>query len=138
MDVVALIGRIVFALLFLAAGFGHLTQTAAMAEVAKARGFPAARLGVQVTGVYIVLAALLIMFGVWVDVAALALVLFLLVTAFGIHRFWQETDAGAKAGEQVHFLKDLALAGAALVLFVLYSGDGAGLVLVGPLLNLGG
>ena len=59
-------------------------------------------------------------------------------TAFIMHGFWAETDPGAKSMEQTQFLKDLALAGAALVMFAAfaYLGDDLGLVLVGPLFTL--
>jgi hypothetical protein len=55
-----------------------------------------------------------------------------------MHGFWAETDPGAKVMEQTQFLKDLSLAGAALVMFAVfaYLGDELGLVLVGPLFTL--
>ncbi|NKE56660.1 DoxX family membrane protein [Lentzea sp. PSKA42] len=135
MDVVALIGRILFALLFLGSAFGHFTQTEAMAGYAGSKGVPAAKLAVLAGGVVLLLGGLMILLGVWADLGALLLALFLLPTAVLMHGFWKETDAQAKQMEMVQFQKDVGLAGAALLLFALYAGYGAGLglTITGPL-----
>jgi uncharacterized membrane protein YphA (DoxX/SURF4 family) len=134
-DVVALIGRILFVLLFLGSGYGHLTQTEAMAGYAASRGVPAAKLATQVTGVMLIAGALLVLLGVWADLGALLLVVFLIPTAFLMHGFWKETDPQAKQLEMIQFQKDLALGGAALLMFALFVklGDGLGLTITGPL-----
>ena len=44
------------------------------------------------------------------------LVIFLLPTAFLMHPFWKESDPAVKQNEMAHFLKVLALAGAALLI----------------------
>ncbi|QZN84870.1 DoxX family protein [Cellulomonas sp. C5510] len=138
MEVLVLIGRVVFALLFLGSGFGHLTQRQMMAGYATGKGVPAANLMVPLTGLQLLAGAPMVALGIWPDVGALLLVTFLVPTAFIMHGFWAETDPGAKAMEQTQFLKDLALAGAALVMFAVfaYLGDDLGLVLVGPLFSL--
>jgi hypothetical protein len=41
-----------------------------------------------------------------------------------MHTFWKETDPTAKMNESIAFFKDLALAGAALILFAMI-GSGA-------------
>jgi uncharacterized membrane protein YphA (DoxX/SURF4 family) len=135
MDVVALIGRILFAALFLGSAFGHFTQSEAMAGYAGARGVPAAKLAVLASGALILVGGLMVLLGIWMDLGALLLVLFLLPTAVLMHGFWKETDAQAKQLEMISFQKDVALAGAALVIFALYSGYGEnlGITVTGPL-----
>lgn len=134
MDVIALIARILFTAIFIGAGIGHLTATQAMSGYAASKKLPRPTLMVQVSGVYVLLASAMLILGIWPDLAALALVPFLLVTAFVFHDFWSQTDAEAKQNEQLQFLKDLSLAGGALALFVLYASDPhPGLSLVGPL-----
>jgi putative oxidoreductase len=135
MDVVALIGRILFAALFLASGVGHLTQSEAMAGYAKARGVPQAKLAVLGSGVLIIIGGLLVLLGIWMDLGALLLVIFLIPTAFLMHAFWKETDPMAKQTELVSFNKDIALGGAALLILGLYSGYGAdlGITITDPL-----
>lgn len=138
MDVLVLIGRILFAGLFLMSGFGHLTQTAAMAGYAESRGVPAARLAVLGSGVLLVLGGLSVLLGVWADLGAFLLFVFLLPTAVLMHSFWKETEPQAQQMERVQFLKDMALAGAALMLLVLIAraGDDLGLTITGPAFNL--
>ncbi len=79
-----------------------------------------------------------ILLGLWADLGALALVVFLVPTALLMHGFWKETDATAKQMETIQFFKDLGLAGAALMLFgfFAYVGDDLGLTLTGPLFDL--
>lgn len=135
MDVVALIGRILFAALFLGGGFAHLTQAEAMSGYAASRGVPQAKLATLVSGVLIIVGGLLVLLGLWLDLGALLLVVFLVPTAFLMHGFWKETDAQAKQMEMAQFQKDLGLAGAALLILGLYAGYGAdlGITITGPL-----
>lgn len=136
MDVVLLIGRVLFAALFLGSAVGHLTQTAAMAGYAASRGVPMARPATLITGVLILLGGLSVLLGVWGDLGALLLLVFLLPTAFLMHGFWRETDPTAKQTEMVQFNKDVALAGAALAFFWVFSQD-PGLTITGPLFSMG-
>jgi uncharacterized membrane protein YphA (DoxX/SURF4 family) len=134
MDVLVLIGRIMFSLVFIGSALGHLTLTDAMAAFAESRGVPSARPSVQGSGVVILVGGLMVLLGVWADLGALLLFAFLIVTAFMMHAFWRE-EGEARAQSQVQFLKDIALAGAALALFafIVDAGEDLGLTLTGPL-----
>lgn len=132
MEIVALIGRILFALIFLASGFAHLSQPA-MVEYATSKKVPAARLAVLGSGVWILVGALMVLLGVWGDLGALLLAAFLLSTAVVMHNFWTVTDPQEKQLEMVQFMKDTGLAGAALLIFVLYSTTDVGLTITDPL-----
>ena len=137
MDVLVLIGRILFAVLFLSSAFGHFAQSTPMAGYAQAKGVPAAKPAVLVSGVLLALSGLMVLLGIWADLGALLLVIFLVPTAVLMHAFWKESDGQAKQLEMVSFLKDLALAGAALTLFAFFAGvPDLGLTITGPLFNL--
>ena len=137
MDVLVLIGRILFAALFLGSAVGHFTQTAAMAGYAQMKGVPQARLAVLGGGVLLALGGLMVLLGVWADLGALLLVIFLVPTAILMHGFWKETDPQARQMEMVQFQKDLALAGASLMLFAFFAHvDDLGLTITGPLFHL--
>ncbi|UGT60833.1 DoxX family protein [Nocardia asteroides] len=137
MDVVVLIGRILFALLFLGSAAGHLTQADGMAGYAASRGIPAPKLAVIGSGVLILVGALSVLLGVWADLGSLLLVLFLLPTAVLMHPFWKETDAETKQMELIGFNKDVALGGAALALFAFFAHTPElGLTITGPLFHL--
>lgn len=134
MDVVFLIARILFCFLFLSSAVGHLTKTDAMAGYTRSRGVPAAQQAVLVSGLLILVGALLVLLGVWGDLGALLLVVFLAPTAVLMHGFWRETEPMAKQMETVQFNKDTALAGAALAFFVVFHA-GIGLTITGPLFS---
>lgn len=134
MDFVILIGRILFLLLFFYSAVGHLTQTAGMTAYAQSKGVPAPKAAVVLSGIVLIIGGLSILLGVWPDLGALVLTIFLVLTAFMMHGFWQESDAQTKQTEILQFLKDLSLAGASLALFGLFAvlGEDLGLVMVQP------
>ena len=132
MDVVFLIARILFCFLFLSSAVGHLTKTDAMAGYTRSRGVPWAQQAVLVSGLIILIGALMVLLGIWGDLGSLLLVVFLVPTAVLMHGFWKETEPMAKQMETVQFNKDIALAGAALAFFVVFRTD-LGLAITGPL-----
>ena len=121
MDVIVLIGRILFCFLFLSSGYAHFAQRKGMSQYAAARGVPMAMPAVLAGGVLLVAGGLMVLLGIWADLGALLLVVFLLPTAVLVHGFWKETDAQSRQMEVVQFSKDTALAGASLMLFALFS-----------------
>lgn len=135
MDLVLLIARVLFVILFLGSAVNHLTRADGMAGYAASKGLPMAKPATLASGVLILLGGLSVLLGVWGDLGALLLVLFLFPTAFLMHAFWREADPGAKQTEMIQFNKDLALAGAALAFFWVFSQD-PGLTLTGPLFSL--
>lgn len=136
MDVVLLIARVLFVALFLGSSVGHLTKTGDMAGYAASRGVPMAKAATFASGLLILVGGLSVLLGVWGDLGALLLVVFLLPTAVLMHAFWRETDPMAKQTEMVQFNKDVALAGAALTFFWAFSQD-PGLTLTDSLFSLG-
>jgi putative oxidoreductase len=138
MDVLFLIARIVFCLIFAVSAIGHFAQTDMMAGYAKSKGVPAARALVLLGGVALVAGAVSIVLGLWGDLGALALICFLVPTAFTIHAFWKESEPQARQMEQVQFFKDISLAGGALAFFVFYAYAGYALdiVITDPVFDL--
>jgi len=94
-----------------------------MTGYAKYKKLPAAKLGVIVSGLFFLLGGVYIALGFWVDLGALLLAITLVLAAVIFHNFWAEADATAKQNEMIAFNKNLALAGASLIIFALiYSG----------------
>jgi putative oxidoreductase len=137
MSVLVLIGRVLFVALFLASAFGHLTQTQNMAGYAKSRGVPMAGPAVIVSGLLILVGGVFVLLGIWADLGALLIAIFLIPTAILMHGFWKDSGE-ARMMEMIQFQKDMALAGAALMLFALisYAGHHLGLTITGPLFHL--
>ncbi len=138
MDIIVLIGRILFAFLFLTSGYAHFAQRKMMAQYAEARGVPMAMPAVLGGGVLLLAGGIMVLLGIWADLGALLLVIFLISTATLVHGFWKDTDPQARQTEIVQFSKDTALAGASLMLFAFFSfaGDDLGLTITGPLFNI--
>lgn len=111
-----------FASLFIESGIGHLTKTKQMGAYAKSMGVPAAEFMTFVTGLMIFAGAILVLFDVLMIYGAALIFLFLVPTAFVMHGFWRIEDPGMKRMQQVQFMKNIALAGAALIMICFASG----------------
>jgi uncharacterized membrane protein YphA (DoxX/SURF4 family) len=119
MDILLVIGRVLFALIFINSGIAHLTKLQAMTGYAQFKKVPAAKLSVIVTGLMLIVGGLYVALGVYADLGALLLAIFLVASAFMMHNFWTIQDEQAKQSETINFFKNLALAGAALIIFVM-------------------
>ena len=122
MNVVLFIGQVLFAALFITSGIGHFAKLDAMTGYAQYKKLPAAKLGVIASGLFFLVGGILILIGTYVDLGALLIAITLVLAAIIFHNFWKETDATAKMNEQIAFNKDIALAGAALILVALVAG----------------
>lgn len=117
MGILVVIARLLFSAIFILSGVGHVTQTDSMAQYAAAKGVPAPRVAVLASGVMLIVGGLSVLLGLYVSVGAMLLVVFLLPTAFLMHNFWTLEDPQARQEDQTHFMKDLALAGAAFLIW---------------------
>jgi putative oxidoreductase len=140
MDVVFLIGRILFATIFVFSGLMvHIVGRKQGIEYARAYGSPIPEIGVPLTGVMAVLGGLSVALGIWGDVGALLIAAFLVLITPIMHAFWKEQDPNQRQNQTVHFMKNTAMLGGALVLFYAYNqlqGD-AGLSITDPLFGRG-
>ena len=118
MEALLIIGRILFSLIFLGAGIGHLVQPGTTAEYAEARGVPSARMLGWVSGVLITAGGLGVILGVWMDLAVLGLALYVLIAAVMVHHFWSDEEP-TRTTEMTMFMKNVSIAGAGLVLFAM-------------------
>lgn len=116
-----LVGRILFSMLFIGSGLNHLFKANDMVAYAQIKGLPAPKVATMVTGVMIVVGGVLVLLGWHRFIGAGLIVIVLLPTAFVMHPFWKETDPAMRQIEMSHFLKDMALLGAALF-FAFYAG----------------
>jgi putative oxidoreductase len=117
----------------------HLIQARQGIEYARMYRVPAPEVLVPLSGVMAVVGALFVILGIWADLGALLLIAFLLPVAFFMHAFWRETDEQMKANQMAHFMKNMALAGGALILSYAYNQlqGAAGLTITDPLFGRG-
>jgi uncharacterized membrane protein YphA (DoxX/SURF4 family) len=85
---------------------------------------PNAKLLTQISGVLILAGGLGVILGVLVDLAALGLAAYALISAFMVHHFWTDDDPATKQVEMSMFMKNLSIAGGALVLFAFMAAAG--------------
>jgi uncharacterized membrane protein YphA (DoxX/SURF4 family) len=122
LDLLLILGRVLFGALWIGAGFGHFKSLEAMTGYAKYKKLPAAKLGVIGSGLTFLVGGILIVLGTWIDLAALLIAVTVILAAIIFHQYWKETDANTKMQEMMAFNKDMALGGAALILFALVTG----------------
>lgn len=136
MEAVLIIGRVLFAAIFIYSGITHIAKTQALAEYVAYKKVPAAKLVVIVSGLMISVDGLYIACGVYADLGALLIAIFLVPKALKMHAFWKESEATARLNERMHFLKDISLSGAALIIFALVgSGADFGPTITGAFFN---
>jgi uncharacterized membrane protein YphA (DoxX/SURF4 family) len=116
MEILLLLGRILFGGFFIMSGINHFTNVKMMAGYSASKNVPAPGLAVIGTGVLLVAGGLSIVLGFLPVVGLALLILFLIPTSVMMHNFWTVEDPQFRAAEQINFLKNLALAGAAFAL----------------------
>lgn len=124
MDIVLIVGRILFALIFINSGFAHFAQKEAMTGYAQFKKVPAAKLAVPLSGLMILLGGISVVIGLWMDLGALLIAIFLIFSAFMMHNFWTIEDPTQKMNETVAFFKNLSMAGAALIILAVIANGG--------------
>lgn len=111
-----LLGRIVFGGFFLYNGINHLRSAKEMAPYAESKGVPAGELAVALSGVPLILGGASVLLGVKPKHGALAILGFLGAVTPLMHDFWTKDNPDERTGEMINFMKNMALAGAALAL----------------------
>ena len=125
MDIVLLIARIAFALMYVSGGINHLTKAEAMTGYAQFKKVPLPKQSVLLSGALMALGGLSVALGVWADLGALVLAVVTLVMALKMHDFWAQSDAQAKQTETIGFFKNLSMTGGALFIFAIAAQEGA-------------
>ena len=119
MEYLFLLGRVLLGGYFIMSGLKHFMHLENMTGYAKSKGVPMAREGVMASGLMMLLGGLGVLLGIYVSYAIYLLVVFLFVAAFKMHQFWTIAEPMSRMGERINFEKNLALAGALLMLLSL-------------------
>ena len=117
---VVLLGRLLFALIFLMAGPNHFSgQTIAYAA---SQGVPMASIAVPLSGVLSLLGGLSILLGYRVRIGAWLIALFLVGVTPMMHNFWTVTDPMMHQMQMIMFMKNVSMLGGALLISQLGAG----------------
>ena len=113
-DALALVGRILVAVIFVLSGFQKLTGFSGVAAAIAGKGLPMPEVLAALSVVIELGAGLLLIVGLKARWAALLLFLFIIPITLTFHNFWA-MDGAQAAMNEIHFLKNLALMGAMLM-----------------------
>jgi putative oxidoreductase len=114
--ILLLIGRILYGGFFLISGFNHFAKMSSYKPYVASKGVPTPAVAVLGSGLLILLGGLSVLLGFWPHIGLLLIVVFLLGVTPKMHAFWGVTDPMARMGEQINFMKNVALLGAALAM----------------------
>ena len=114
-----LIGRLVFGGFFLYNGINHLKQRKQLAQYAESKNVPMAEAVVASTGVVLIAGGTSILLGVKPKLGTAAIAGFLAGVSPVMHNFWSVQEPGERLNEMINFSKNMALAGATLMMLQL-------------------
>lgn len=131
MDWLYLIGRVLFGMIFVGSGIHHLRKLDEMTPYAEAKGVGGAKGMIVLSGIVMLLGGLSVMLGLYMEIGTWLLAFFLIAAGVKMHAFWKETDPGAQQNEMAHFMKNMSLAGAAIMLYWMVQTYGYGPMTLG-------
>ena len=121
LNAVALAGRILVAVLFLVAGYGKIGGYEGVAGYIASKGLPMPQVLAALTILLELGGGILLAIGFKTRLVALLFFLWLIPTTLIFHKFWG-IDAAQVQNQMNHFLKNVSIAGAMLVLAALGPG----------------
>jgi len=130
------VGRILFVALFVVSAQGHIANHTRFLTTARGK-IPVPYVAGWPVGVWLIVAILSMVLGVWPDVGALMMAAFLVPTALLFHPFWTFSDAAQRRTQRGSFFRNVSLLGATLALFALLTVAGPGqFAMTGSLFSL--
>jgi len=119
MELIFLLGRVLFGGFFMMNGIQHFTKLQNMVGYTKSKNVSSPTLAVSLSGALLLIGGAGILFNVYLEWATLALVFFLVPVTFKMHNFWAVSDPQMKMMDKVQFFKNMALLGAVLMILAL-------------------
>jgi putative oxidoreductase len=120
MNIIVLIGRILFSLIFIFSGFSHFKKESI--DYAASHGVIMPEVLVPASGVLAIVGGISVLLGLKARSGAWLLVLFLVPVTFMMHNFWALTDPGMKQTQMHMFMKNISMLGGAFL--ITYFGAG--------------
>jgi uncharacterized membrane protein YphA (DoxX/SURF4 family) len=110
-----LFGRAIFGGFFLYNGLNHFLNREMLTGYGASKGVPYPEAAVASSGAMLVLGGLSVLTGVRPKLGTSLISAFLLGVTPKMHDFWNVQDPQQRMGEQINFLKNVALLGGALI-----------------------
>jgi putative oxidoreductase len=119
----SLVGRVMLCAIFLLSAVGNkITDFGGVAEVMKGQGMPLPQAMLASAIGFLIVGSVMVVVGYKARIGAFLLLLFLALATFYFHDFWEVADAQARENQFNHFMKNLSIMGA----MVLILANGAG------------
>ena len=112
-DVVALVGRILIAYLFIPAGFGKLMGFAGTVGYITSAGLPLPQVAAAMAILIELGLGIALLLGFKTRIVSIVMALFTIATALFFHKYWSAPDA-MKMAQTINFNKNIAIAGGLL------------------------
>jgi putative oxidoreductase len=100
---------VLLGIFFLLNGFNHFYNTHTLKEYAQKRGLFAPKTMVILSGLLLTAGGVSLISGYLVVPGLLGLSLFLIISAFTLHKFWEEKNREMIMLEAMHFVKNWAI-----------------------------
>ena len=114
-----LAGRVLLGGFFIISGVRHFQHLPMMAGFTGSKGVPSPKLAVMVSGLMIILGGVSILLGVRPHWGIALVSAFLIPVTLLMHRYWKHTDPMMRINDQVNFMKNVAILGAAWTLLMM-------------------
>jgi uncharacterized membrane protein YphA (DoxX/SURF4 family) len=119
LEIVFLIGRLLFGALFLYNGANHFRNYPAIRGYCAFKHVPLPGAAAIVSGLWLLASGSSVVVGFRPEIGLLLIVVFLLIVTPIMHDFWNLADPAQRVGEQINFEKNVALMGASLMMLSL-------------------
>lgn len=118
MALVFLIGRVIVAYYFLSNAYNHIVKHEHLTGYAASKKVPSPKAAVIGSGILLLVGGLSVLLGAYPAWGLLALLLFMVPVTFKMHDYWRETDPMARMNARISFMKNLAIIGLVLMLYM--------------------
>jgi uncharacterized membrane protein YphA (DoxX/SURF4 family) len=111
-----LAGRLIFGGFFLYSGINHIVHKDQIVPYADAKKVPMPEAAVLGSGALLIASGLSVILGLKPRFGAAGVIMFLAGVSPAMHNFWMHEDAAQRQNDMIHFMKNMAMLGAALAL----------------------
>ena len=114
---VTVTGRVLLCVIFLMAAVGNkIPHFGDVAQLMASKGIPAPKLMLAGAIVFLLAGSLSVITGYRARIGASLLLVFLVLATFYFHNFWAIAEAQAQQEQMIHFMKNLSMMGAMLLI----------------------
>jgi uncharacterized membrane protein YphA (DoxX/SURF4 family) len=135
-SVILLLGRIFFVAMYVVSSQENIGNHQHYVTLAKGK-LPVPYVAGWPVGIWLIVAILSVVLGIWPDIGMLMIAAFLIPTTLLFHPYWTFSDPAQRRTHRGAFYRNVTLLGATLALFALFTVAGPGqFAITGSLINL--